>query len=413
VTALAEEALADARQEAFAAAPDQRPLRIAFVYDALYPYVLGGGERRFHELGRRLAERHDVHFVSWQFWDGPSRLERDGMTFHGVGRAPSLYGGDGKRTVREAVSFAARALPLLLRERWDVIDCSATPYVPLYAAALGGRLRGTPVVATWHEFWGEHWDAYLPHRRAVARTARLLEAMGARLGDVVVPVSDFTARRIGTRASAQRVVPNGVDLDEIRRAPVEPEPSDVLFVGRLIDDKRVDLLLGALQRLLPKWPALCCTIVGEGPQRAELEALAERLGVAGNVRFTGWVDPSSRVFGHMKAARLLVLPSIREGFGITVVEAQACGTVPVVVRSPMSAASDLVRDGVNGRLCDPTIESISETVEQLLSDGAQLDVMAEAASAAAEAWSWDRIAGEMEAVYLRATSPVREAVAAR
>ncbi len=411
MTAIAQQAIVDSARAAWAPATTRR-LRIAFVYDALYPYVLGGGERRFHELAKRLAARHEVHFVSWQFWDGPARLERDGMTFHGVGRAPSLYGGDGKRTVREAVSFAVRALPVLLRERWDVIDCSATPYLPLYSAALASRLRRTPIVATWHEFWGEHWEAYLPHRRGVARTARVLEALGARMGDVVVPVSEFTARRIGDRARVQHVVPNGVDLEEIGLAPVEPEPSDLLFVGRLIDDKRVDLLLAAAQQLLPKWPDLRCTIVGEGPQRADLEALAERLGVSANVRFTRWVDPSSRVFGQMKSARLLVLPSVREGFGISVIEAQACGAVPVVVRSPLSGASDLLRDGVDGRLCEPDAASIARTVDELLSDPARCDAMAEAARSAAEAWSWDRLAAEMETLYLRLATAAREAAVA-
>lgn len=411
--ALVEEAVGSVQRAAPAAGAERRSLRIAFVYDALYPYVLGGGERRFHELAARLAERHEVHFVSWQFWDGSSRMTRDGMTFHGVGRAPSLYGGDGKRTVREAVSFAARSLPVLLRQRFDVIDCSATPYLPLYAAAFASRLRRTSLVATWHEFWGEHWDAYLPHRRGVARTARVLEALGARLGDVVVPVSEFTSRRIGDRARVQHVVPNGVDLEEIGRAPAEPQRSDVLFVGRLIDDKRLDLLLGAVQRLLPRRPDLRCTIVGDGPQRDELVALARRLGVADNVQFVGWVDPSSRVFGHMKSARLLVLPSVREGFGITVVEAQACGTVPVVVRSPMSAATALVRDGVDGRLCESSAESIAAAVDELLSDEARREALAAAALTAAEAWSWDRLASEMESVYLRAASPAPEAVTAR
>jgi glycosyltransferase involved in cell wall biosynthesis len=407
VTAVAEPtSLADAAPLLSTDADGARQLRIAFVYDALYPYVLGGGERRFHELARRLAERHEIHFVSWRYWDGPARIERDGMTFHGVAPAPHLYGGDGKRTVREAVAFAVRALPVLLRERWDVVDCSATPYLPLYTGALATRLRGTPMVATWHEFWGEHWEAYLPHRRAVARTARLLESFGARLGDLVVPVSPFTARRIGSRARLQQVVPNGVDLDEIRRAPADPLSSDLLFVGRLIDDKRVDLLLGAVGRLVERWPQLRCTVVGEGPQRASLEAMAAELGVTANVRFTGWVDPSSRVFGLMKAARLLVMPSVREGFGISVVEGQACGAVPVVVRSPMSAAPDLIRDGIDGRLCDPSVESLADTLAELLGDPQRLETMSSAALEAAEAWSWDRLAGEMEAIYRRlAASP--------
>jgi glycosyltransferase involved in cell wall biosynthesis len=414
VTAVAEPAtLAEPAPPLSSAADGARPLRIAFVYDALYPYVLGGGERRFHELARRLAERHEIHFVSWRYWDGAARIERDGMTFHGVAPAPELYGGDGKRTVREAVAFAWRALPVLLRERFDVVDCSATPYLPLYAAALATRLRGTPMVATWHEFWGEHWEAYLPHRRGVARAARLLESLRARQGDHVVPVSPVTARRIGSRAPRQQVVPNGVDLDEIRRAPADPLSSDLLFVGRLIDDKRVDLLLGAVGRLVKRWPQLRCTVVGEGPQRADLEARVAELGVTANVRFTGWVDPSSRVFGLMKAARLLVMPSVREGFGISVVEGQACGAVPVVVRSPMSAAPDLIRDGIDGRLCDASVESLAETLTELLASPQRLEAMSSAAIEAAEAWSWDRLADEMEAIYRRLAAPSSVAVPAR
>ncbi|MDQ4035873.1 MAG: glycosyltransferase family 1 protein, partial [Chloroflexota bacterium] len=86
-------------------------MRLALVYDAIYPWVTGGAERRFAELGRRLATRHDVHLVGWQWWDGPARIRRDGMTLHGLGRGPALYGDDGKRTVREALAFSARLLP--------------------------------------------------------------------------------------------------------------------------------------------------------------------------------------------------------------------------------------------------------------------------------------------------------------
>jgi glycosyltransferase involved in cell wall biosynthesis len=135
--------------------------------------------------------------------------------------------------------------------------------------------------------------------------------------------------------------------------------------------------------------------------------------VGANVRFTGWVDPSSRVFGHMKAARLLVMPSVREGFGITVVEAQACGTVPIVVRSPMSAAPDLVRDGVDGRLCDPDVGSLAQALDELLADPQRRDAMAAASLASAEAWSWDRLAADMEALYLRLAAPARATAVAR
>ena len=76
----------------------------------------------------------------------------------------------------------------------------------------------------------------------------------------------------------------------------------------------------------------------------------------------------------MKAARVFVQPSVREGFGMTVAEAQACGAVPVVVRSEASAAPDLVRDGVDGVVVDASASAISEAVSGLLGDPRRLRV---------------------------------------
>lgn len=377
-------------------------LRIGLVYDALYPYVTGGAEKRYHELATRLAERHEVHYLTWRFWDGPDEIVQDGITLHGVGRPPSLYGADGKRTVREAVAFSARLLPVLLRQRWDVVDCSATPYLPLYATWLGSRVTHTPLVATWHEFWGEHWHDYLPQRPLVARVARALESGSRRLGDVTVPVSEFTAERMGLPAGGERqIVGNGVDLDAIRAARRAGKRIDVLFVGRLIDEKRVDLLLEAIHALAGRFPDLRCTVIGDGPERAALEGRAVRLGIADRVTFTGRIE-GSRVYAAMKAASVLVMPSVREGFGITVAEAQACSTVPIVVRSPMSAASALVRDGVDGLACEPTTASLAEALTRLLSDPARLAEMSRGARRAARQHDWDLLADRMEEVYLRA-----------
>ncbi|MEX0626204.1 MAG: glycosyltransferase family 4 protein [Chloroflexota bacterium] len=377
-------------------------LRIGLVYDALYPYVTGGAEKRYRELASRLAERHEVHYLTWQFWDGPRQVVEDGITLHGVGRAPSLYGADGKRTVREAAAFSARLLPVLLRQRLDVVDCSATPYLPLYAAWLATRTTRTPLIATWHEFWGDHWLDYLPHRPVVARVARAIEAGSRRLGDVRVPVSPFTAQRMGLPDVDGRdtIVGNGVDLAAIRRARRAPAGTDLVFVGRLIDEKRVDLLLEAIHSLAGDHPDLRCTVIGDGPERAALEGRAIRLGLQQRVTFTGRVD-GSRLYGLMKAARILVMPSAREGFGISVAEAQACGTVPIVVRSPMSAAPALVEDGVDGLLCDPTPASLAGAITALLSDPTRLAAMSRRARRVAQRYDWDLLADRIEHVYLQ------------
>jgi glycosyltransferase involved in cell wall biosynthesis len=136
-----------------------------------------------------------------------------------------------------------------------------------------------------------------------------------------------------------------------------------------------------------------------------------RLGIADRVTFTGRID-GSRVYAAMKAAAVLVLPSIREGFGITVAEAQACGTVPIVVRSPMSAAAALVRDGVDGLVCDPSAASLAEALTRLLANPARLAEMSRDARRAARRYDWDLLANRMEQVYLQAARHPLELAAA-
>ncbi len=375
-------------------------MKIAFVYDALYPYLKGGAEKRYHELASRLSARHEIHYLSWRFWDGEPDPSLDRIALHGIGSPGRFYGDDGKRTVTEATAFAARLLPALLRERFDVIDCSATPYLPLYAAWLASRVTRTPLVATWHEYWGEYWESYLAHRPAVARVARRLEAGCAAMGDARVAVSPFTAQRLmEARGGAPvRVVGNGVSLSQIGSiTPAKPR-SDVIFVGRLIEDKQVGLLLRAVARLGEALPGLRCEIVGDGPQRSSLEALAHSLGIGNRVRFTGSVH-GDEVIGLMKSSKVLAFPSRREGFGISVIEAQACGLVPVVVDSPLSAASTLVRDGIDGVVCGESEESLASSIAGLLTDRRRLSAMRVRAREAATAWDWGTIALQMEAVY--------------
>jgi L-malate glycosyltransferase len=382
-------------------------MKIAFVYDGLYPYLKGGAERRYFELATRLSDRHDVHYVTWNHWGAARSAPHEGFTARGVGAPRPFYGDDGKRTVGEAAAFAARLVPALLQERYDVIDCSATPYLPLYSCALAARMTRTPLVATWHEFWGDHWQAYLPERPVVARIAQRLEAGCRPLGDLRVAVSPFTARRLaeGPGGVTARVVGNGVSLDAIKGIPPSDEASDIVFVGRLIDDKKVDVLLRALHRLGGEVSAVRCTIVGDGPERGRLERLAASLSLGENVRFTGHVEDGQNV-ALMKAARVLALPSIREGFGITVLEAQASGCVPVVARGPHTAAPDLVRHDVDGLVCDPTPESLAASLGSLLRDPARLASMRAQAERSARKSDWDVVAGEMEEIYGEAIAAV-------
>ena len=385
------------------AATTAAALRILYVYDALYPEVLGGAERRYGELASRLAGANEVSYLTWRVWKGPGYAQRAGVRLIGIGRAPALYGADGKRRIREVLGFSLRILPALLRHRVDVIDCAAVPTLPLYATWLAATITRTPLVVTWHEYWGEHWHAYLPGRPRVARIARALESLSRRFGARIVAVSAFTADRLGQdRSDAMSVVPNGVAAAEIAACSATAA-SDILFVGRLIDEKRVDLLLYAIARLLPDRPSLRALIVGEGPEHASLTALAGELGLTAHVRFAGRL-PTDDLHGAMRGASVLVLPSAREGYGIVVIEAQAAGAVPVVTRGPATAAPSLIHDGVDGVVCDDTPDALAAAIAGLLDDPARRERMADAGRAAAIASSWDRVAEQMTTIYRAVTA---------
>jgi L-malate glycosyltransferase len=412
---------------------DRPRLRLAFVYDALFPYCSGGAERRFHEVATRLAIRHDVHYITWRWWGDDPILIQDGITYHGVGAPRPFYGADGRRIVREQLAFGVRIPTALARLRPDVVDISATPFPPVYTAWLATRLTRTPLVATWHEYWGEHWDAYLDNRRLVAQLARRGEAAARRLADRRVAVSLFTARRLSDErpGSAPRgwrdaldIVPNGVDVEALASAGVTPpaeRPLDVLYVGRLIAEKRVDLLLRAIASVAQSRPQVRCAIVGDGPERASLAALVAELGLAAQVSLPGRV-PDEEIPARFGSARILAMPSAREGYGITVVEGQAAGAVPIVARSPLSAATDLVEPGIDGLVLDGTAEAFAAAIAALLDDPSSLERVSAAARATGAKRGWDERAAELERVYVdlamrrqrRAVRlPAREAAEAR
>ena len=131
------------------------------------------------------------------------------------------------------------------------------------------------------------------------------------------------------RSTRVHLAPGGIDLDAVRAAPPAAASADVLYVGRLIEHKGVGLLLDALALLRAEGTELTALIVGRGPQAAQLRAACTELGLDDLVTFRDDVETADEVYGLMKTARVFASPSTREGFGVSVLEALACG-VPVV-----------------------------------------------------------------------------------
>jgi glycosyltransferase involved in cell wall biosynthesis len=346
-------------------------MRIALVYDGVFPHTLGGGEKVFHDLAHHLGGRHEVHLLGMKHWEGPSTLQTAPSVYlHGICRPVSAYkhGARGQRSLGQALRFAASAANALLSiERVDIVDCMATPYFPLYASYLPAKLRRIPLVSTWLELWrDDHWREYLGGG-IKGYLAQKVETCAVWVPQHIIAISQHTAeglKRCGIPDRRISVVPPWVDCDAIEKTPAGDTPSDILFAGRLVETKGVHLLLQALARLRERLPEIRCRVIGEGPERQRLENMSRELGLQDCVEFSGFLEHHRDVLAAMKASRLLALLSDREGFGIVVVEAAACGLPTVTLEAPNNAAANLVRDSGCGAVCSEDPDDIAEALKR-------------------------------------------------
>ncbi len=376
-------------------------MRIAFVSNVVYPYVTGGAEKRIYEIGSRLAERgHEVTVYGRHYWDGPAEIMEDGMTLRAVAPAAELYKDD-RRSITEAIDFAARALPPLRRRlkngEHDVVVASVFPYFPVVSARLATFGTDTPLVTTWHEVWGDYWEEYLG---SLAMFGKLSEWITAWTPQNPIAISNITADRladIGPDREKIEVVPNGIDIEQIRTAPLPDNGYDILFAGRLIEHKNVNLLLEAVDHISSDYD-VTLGIIGEGPEKESLESQHESMGNPDCVEFLGFLDNYENVVGHMRASDVFVSPSTREGFGLTFAEAMAADCSVVAADHPDSAADEVI--GNAGFLTKPTVGAIVEILERIL-DGERpaIEPLEQA-----QQFDWDIVAAKAEAIYRNAAS---------
>lgn len=367
-------------------------MKVAYIYDALYPWVKGGAEKRVHELSRRLAGRgHEVHCFGIKWWKGDSVMERDGVFLHGICDPRSLYSGD-RRSIEEALAFAWKVL-VSLKGDYDLIDCQEFPYIPCFSARLVSIYSRSDLFITWHEIWGDYWYEYLGKKGFIGR---YIESAASKLTDKNIAVSEMTKRElVHMGVEGVKVVPNGLDFKRIERIKAWDTDSDIVYTGRLIKHKNLELLIRALQFVKREVPDISTTIIGDGPDAARMKRLARELRLENNIKFTGFLENYDEAIARMKSAKVFVMPSTREGFGMAALDASACGLPLVTVNHRMNAVTDLVTEGT-GLVCEPTSDELSKAIIRILDKSS---AMRTSCIELARGYDWDRISEVIEKVY--------------
>lgn len=247
-----------------------------------------------------------------------------------------------------------------------------------------------PKITMLHHVHGPMWDQILPG--PLAAFGRTLEARIAppfyRRGLTVTP-SDATRDELlalGFRPDRVVAVPNGVDQFFTPGGSRTAHPS-ILAVGRLAPVKRFELVVDAALEAKRSVPDLELTIVGDGPQRHELEQRIAAAGADGWISLPGRIE-RTRLVERYRAAWLVVSGSLAEGWGLSLTEGAACGT-PAVATDINGHRSSVV-DGVTGLLVPP--ERLGATIAEVLLDDRLRTRLADAARARAATLTWDAAA---------------------
>ncbi len=354
--------------------------------------VRGGVEARAFQVAKFLAPKHEVTVLTSRERGQPEREEVEGFEVRRVGR---------EREYAQKWDLGGR-LGFLeggrrVWERFEVVDGYSFVAYPL-AWELHRKL-GIPAVATYHDVWLGEWVKNVGPGGILGE---LLERyVLSRRWAKFIAVSEYTKRKLvkgGVEEERIEVIPSGVDLQAIERVKAEKrEEPTICCISRLVEYKRVDDLLRALELVKEEMPEVRCRIVGTGEEEGRLKELARRLGLEKEVEFLGFLPEYVEVVRVLKSSHVFCLPSTVEGLGLVLVEAMASG-IPFV-------ASDLpplreVSGGKGGLFFRPgDHRDLAEKLLLLLEDGGLRRKLAGEGRRKACEYDWKILVKRIERVY--------------
>lgn len=344
----------------------------------------GGAEKATHEIAKRWIQHgHGVHLVCGNYHGGSRFDNIDGMQVTRLGGRYSIY------------PLAALHYLRRLRGKYDVIidEINTVPFfTPFYAKK--------PKVVFIHQLAAEvlfeelpfvqakFWSVLEPHILRMYRDMPIVTSQSTR-NDLV---------RIGIPESRIHVINYGVDHNLYMPTGKKNLNPHVLFIGRLRRFKGVHYLIRAMKRAVKEIPNVKLSIIGKGDLEYEnyLKKLTKDLNLAEHITFYefGFRESLERKIEIMQDAWLLAFPSIREGFGLAVVEANACGTPAVATDVP--GLRDTVRNNETGILVPPKdVDALAKAMVEVLTNDELRVSLSKKCLKHSKLFDWDKTADQM------------------
>ncbi|MEI6514663.1 MAG: glycosyltransferase family 4 protein [bacterium] len=335
----------------------------------------GGAEVRFHRIYEDIARAgHKVVLIASRFAGAPDSEVLGGIEVHRVG-SDATY-----------AALCLRHLP-----EWEKrfnIDMVVEDFNKL--PLLSPWRTRKPLLIQMHHLWKGsifHEDSFF---------TALIVWLGEQTLRIVYRkerfcvVSDSTRNELhgmGIPLDRIAIIHNGVDLAFYQPPPDPAREQSVLWLGRIQKYKGVLDVCRAFQKIAAKYPRLTLRIAGTGPYKHKVEAWVRKAGLSGRILFPGFVSEEEKRT-LLQRSLFLVQSSYKEGWGLTVIEANACGTPVIANNAP--GLRDSVRDGVSGLLYQfRSVDSLAEKMQQLMDDAPLYSELCGKVRGWAEQFKWD------------------------
>ncbi|MCL2182878.1 MAG: glycosyltransferase family 4 protein [Chitinispirillia bacterium] len=344
----------------------------------------GGAEVHFFEIFSRLVDKgHSVTLLTTRFKNcQPAATYRGIEVLRLAGNA--LFNWEAPSIVKK----------LLKTKKYDCIVDDVNK-LPFYS---NKKFKSIPTAVLYHHLFGK--TVFGLTNPPTALYVYLMEKRSPRIyaKTPCCAVSTSTAEelvRLGMDRQGITVVENGIDIN--RYCPgnsVVRDEDFLIFVGRLKKYKRVDAILDAMSIIEKNGRKLRLAVVGTGDDLPRLKKHAARLGLSGRIDFAGFVDEDKKIELLRKAA-VFVNPSEKEGWGITNIEASACGT-PIAANDAPGLRDSVVHNETGLLYDNNDVRSLASSIQKILDDGQLRERFAVSGRAWAEKFSWDASAQRIE-----------------
>ncbi|MCG3218570.1 MAG: glycosyltransferase family 4 protein [Candidatus Heimdallarchaeota archaeon] len=276
---------------------------------------------------------------------------------------------------------------------YDVLDMNIFPHVIPWI--VNKKLKSTKSYITVHEVWGNYWEKYPAYISLLGKRMEK-QVLEGRSG--LIFVSEWMqerSRQIIPRMNPNsEVIPNGVDTSFFYPRE-EKEEEKILYVGRLIPYKRVELLLETMKWLTKKRPGITLKIIGEGPSREKIKQIIKELGLKEKVELEHNIT-DEKLREEYQKAKILVQPSEREGQSIVALEAMASGTPVISVESKWSALEKIIKGKRIGEVAKAKRKELGIKIDQLIEDEEKYRTYQKKGIKHAKEHDWKKITQKIE-----------------